>query len=71
MESYSSAGSVSEEAIMAIRTVVSLGLEKCMAEKYRSKLRDAERAALRACVWVALGEIWYLCLWLACVSHVE
>ncbi|CDJ59412.1 ATP-binding cassette protein subfamily B member 2, putative, partial [Eimeria maxima] len=55
MESYSSAGSVSEEAIMAIRTVVSLGLEKCMAEKYRSKLRDAERAALRACVWVALG----------------
>lgn len=56
---------------MAIRTVVSLGLEKCMAEKYRSKLRDAERAALRACVWVALGEIWYLCLWLACVSHLE
>ncbi|CDI87060.1 ATP-binding cassette protein subfamily B member 2, putative [Eimeria praecox] len=55
MESYSSAGSVSEEAIMAIRTVVSLGLEGRMAAKYRSKLRDAERAALRASVWVALG----------------
>lgn len=41
---------------MAIRTVVSLGLEGRMAEKYRSKLRDAERAGIRGGFWVALGE---------------
>ena len=46
---------------MAIRTVVSLGIENLMVEKYRGNLKDAERAALRASVWVALGELAQLC----------
>lgn len=55
IDSYAKAGSVSEEAFMSIRTVVSLGLEERMAEKYRENLKEAEQAALRASVWVALG----------------
>lgn len=42
---------------MAIRTVVSLGIEDRMADKYRENLKEAEQAALRASVWVALGEL--------------
>ncbi|CDJ37521.1 ATP-binding cassette protein subfamily B member 2, putative [Eimeria tenella] len=55
MDSYASAGSVSEEAFMSIRTVVSLGIEGLMSQKYKSKLEEAERAALHATFWVALG----------------
>lgn len=53
--SYATAGSISEETFMSVRTVVSLGLEGHMAEKYRRHVKDAERAALRAAVWVAVG----------------
>ncbi|XP_026194305.1 ABC transporter B family member 21 [Cyclospora cayetanensis] len=55
IESYASAGAVSEEAFMAMRTVVSMGLEEHMTEKYRRNLKHAEKAALRASVWVSLG----------------
>ncbi|OEH75723.1 ATP-binding cassette protein subfamily b member [Cyclospora cayetanensis] len=54
-QSYASAGAVSEEAFMAMRTVVSMGLEEHMTEKYRRNLKHAEKAALRASVWVSLG----------------
>lgn len=61
MDSYASAGSVSEEAFMSIRTVVSLGIEGLMSQKYKSKLEEAERAALHATFWVALGELIRFC----------
>lgn len=56
VESYAKAGSVTEEAFMAIRAVVSLGMEDHMARKYRENLKEAEQAALRASLWVAFGE---------------
>lgn len=42
---------------MAMRTVAALRMEERMAEKYRDNLKEAERVALRASVWVSLGEL--------------
>lgn len=56
LTSYSNAGSVAEEVLLGIRTVLAFGGEKKEIERYDEKLIPALRAGKRKGLWSGLGE---------------
>lgn len=56
LTSYSNAGSVAEEVLIGIRTVLAFGGEKKEMERYDEKLIPALKAGRRKGIWSGLGE---------------
>ena len=55
VQAYARAGSVAEEMISAVRTVVAFGGEKKAVEKYDERLEDACRAGIVRSAMAGLG----------------
>ncbi|XP_015603415.1 multidrug resistance protein homolog 49 isoform X2 [Cephus cinctus] len=62
LSAYGQAGSVAEEVLGAIRTVVAFGGEKKEVERYAQKLVPAERTGIKRGMWsgVGGGVMWFI-----------
>lgn len=56
LDAYSWAGSVAEEVLRSIRTVVAFGGEQKEFNRYSDKLRDAQKAGKRKGIFSGMGE---------------
>lgn len=70
LDAYSFAGSVAEEVLQSIRTVVAFGGETKEFERYSNKLQSAQNAGRRKGVYTGIGDaivrfLFYICTALA------
>lgn len=56
LQSYSNAGSVAEEVLQNIKTVMAFGGEMKESERYNQKLKPAEKAGKKKGLWSGCGE---------------
>ena len=66
LDAYSSAGSVAEEVLSSIRTVVAFGGEEKESERYAKRLKNAQTAGKRKGAFSGIGEgimrmFFYIC----------
>ncbi|KAK0086065.1 hypothetical protein PV325_003921 [Microctonus aethiopoides] len=62
LAAYGQAGTVAEEVLGAIRTVIAFGGEKTEVERYTEKLAPAERTGIKRGMWsgVGGGVMWFI-----------